>query len=141
MEWKCVRGCPTHGRVVYGPPDGRHPLTPPPVRDRYERECARLETVVWLDRSAGLAGLKSGVDEVAWECAELAFPVLSFSTPAKGRGWIDLSVAESPDATGLAILRCTLYDDPHHHWATTVATALAQALDTPLHVRDLGPDA
>jgi hypothetical protein len=92
MRWHRFGRLPGSVKLHYRAPDGKHPLTPVEIRQRYVKEVEDLALVVWYHAATVRFGFKTGIDEVAWPRERLSRFELSFCRPAKGLGYVWLSV-------------------------------------------------
>jgi hypothetical protein len=140
MEWIDYEPLPTYARLQYPSPNGEHPLTPPAVRTRYRESGADLRVVVWCDVQGGLAGVRAGIDEVAWSLLKDAHVFLEFCRPGKGSGYLALSYLGSGGGT-VIVAAASRYDERHISWARGLQKALHRATGAALREEDLGCDA
>ena len=143
MTWIEYRPLPAHARLNFPSPGGEHPLTPAAVRERYLASIADSRLVVWCDDEAGLAGVRAGIDEVAWELGSGAGTQveLEFAHPAKGSGYFVLSYLASPQARPTVIVQGDRFDKDHLDWHWGLQAALCKATGARASVMDVGADA
>jgi hypothetical protein len=127
-------------RVCYDAPSGVHPLTPESVRQRYTAEIHNSALVVWHLPDRGVAGVRAGIDEVAWHDADVAYFETSFCRAAKGPGYVWLT-AERHNGQTRTILSSDRYDDVTREWHLTVAMLLERIYPGLTRTRDSGYDA
>jgi hypothetical protein len=117
--------------------------SPPPskaeVRERYHRDVADSRLVIWTDESAGLAGVRAGIDEVTWSLTPGFHFELAFSRPAKGSGYLELSYAGQGGV--IPIAAASVFDDRHLQWFRTALQGLHNVTGAPVQETDMGHDA
>lgn len=138
-HWRELATPPSHAKVLYKAPDGRSPLTPAGVRERYDAEAQPLTTVIW--RAGDIVGIKSGIDEVSWEYKHSQSVRVAFRKPAKGAGEVLLDVVGAGRTVAVEVIRCVLYDEAHYRWVLGVADALTRAARYVVERKDRGLDA
>jgi len=139
MMWVEHTPLPTYCRLNYPEPTGQHPLTPLAIRERYRRDVADGRLVIWTDESAGLVGVRAGIDEVTWSLTPGFHFELAFSRPAKGSGYLELSYAGQGSA--IPIAGASAFDDQHLQWFRTALQGLHYATGAPVQEADMGHDA
>lgn len=135
-------GLPTgvRTRVCYDSPNGAHPLTPEVVRKRYLAEVRNSELVFWHMADRSIGGVRAGIDEVAWNDADIEYFETSFCRPAKGAGYALLS-ARMHDGKSQAIVASDQYDRDIHDWHLAAAGLLERIYPGLVRTRDDGYDA
>ena len=143
MIWIEYRPLPTHARLNFPSPGGEHALTPAAVRERYLAAIADRRLVAWCDEEADLAGVRAGIDEVAWELASGpgASVELEFGRPARGSGYLVLSYVPGAHARPVVIVQANRFDEDHLAWFEGLQTALAEVTRARTRVVDAGADA
>jgi len=143
VKWVEYRPLPVQARLNFPSPGGEHPLTRPSVRERYRTSVADRRLVAWCDEEAGLAGVRAGIDEVAWKLGTAGEPAveLEFGRPAKGSGYIVLSYLSSPGARPNAIVQANRFDAGHLVWFEGLQAVLAEVTGARTSVIDAGADA
>ena len=132
---------PASVRLHYIAPDGRHPLTPDEIRERYVREVTDSSLVVWRSLAVGRFGFRAGIDEVAWELPRVRSIELSFCRPAKGAGSVLLYVHEQP-AHGVELaLSSDRFEPALLNWFRPILALLIQMFPERVTERDNGYDA
>jgi|SRR5688572_15468482 len=94
IEWHRHLRLPTSVKLHYVAPDGRHPLTPEAIRQRYVSEVTDSSLVVWRSPALARFGFRAGIDELAWDLPRVNSIELTFCRPAKGAGSVLLYVHE-----------------------------------------------
>lgn len=119
-----------------------HPLTPMPIRQMYETEAKNLEVVVWADTVKHLVGIKAGISEHAWKVKDIKKVSLLFARPAKGAGFIWLSV-EKTDKTKEAIASANSFSDKTLDWFRSISASMTTLSSATISIEeeDIGYDA
>ena len=140
LDW--FVGLPTGARtrVCYNSPNGVHLLTPEPVRKRYLAEVSNSGLVVWHLRERNIGGIRAGIDEVAWNDADIAYFETSFCRPAKGSGYVLLE-AHCRSGRSFSILYSDRYNSVIHEWHLAAASLLDHIYPGFTRQRDDGFDA
>lgn len=81
---------PSELKLHFRNPEGRDPLTPSRVRDRYTGEASDGHFVLWGVPEEQLVGIKHGIDELVLKDDEFDFIRFYRVLPAKGSGSICL---------------------------------------------------
>ncbi len=140
LDW--LVGSPTgiRTRICYEAPSGAHPLTPQHIRERYITEVRNSALVVWHSQDSNLGGIRAGIDEIAWRDADIEYFDTSFCRPAKGHGWVTLSL--HPHNANLIPLICSdSYDETIYNWHKSVTALLERFYPGCTRLTDGGVDA
>lgn len=141
IEWHRHSRLPTSVKLHYTAPDGRHPLTPDEIRERYVREVTDSSLVVWRSLTIGRFGFRAGIDEVTWELPRVRSIALAFCRPAKGGGGVLLYVHEQP-ARGVELaLSSDRFEPALLDWFRPILALLTEMFPERVTERDDGYDA
>ena len=92
IEWHMYSPLPVPVRLQYIMPDGKHPLTPEAIRERYDKEVSDSSLVIWRSNAVGRTGFRAGIDELTWELSRIVSVEFTFCQPGKGSGSVLLCV-------------------------------------------------
>jgi hypothetical protein len=128
-------------RLNYIAPDGRHPLTPDEIRERYVLEVTDSSLVVWRSLAIGRFGFRAGIDELTWSLPRIGSIELAFYRPAKGQGSVSLCINEQPSRSMELALSSDHFDPALLDWFRPILTLLAEMFPGRVRERDGGYDA
>lgn len=141
IEWHRVSRLPTSVRLHYTEPDGRHPLTPDEIRQRYVREVSDSSLVIWRSLASGRFGFRAGIDELAWELSQVRSIEFAFCRPAKGGGSVLLYVHEQQGRGVELAISSDRFEPALLDWFRPILRLLTEMFPDRVTERDDGCDA
>ena len=113
-----------------------HPLTSEDIRSKYTELCPQFQTLVWANSQ--YSGIKIETHELTWRTEQAEELLLSFSTPAKGAGYISLVINTTISSFTLFVTK--KYDVKTIEWAETLCSALKEQSPFKLTTKNFGAD-
>lgn len=141
IEWYRHSRLPASVRLHYIAPDGRHPLTPVEIRERYVSEVTDSSLVVWRSLAVGRFGFSAGIDELTWDLQRVGSIELAFCRPAKGGGSALLYIHEQPAGSIELALSSDRFEPALLDWFRPILTLLIEMFPERVTERDDGYDA
>jgi hypothetical protein len=141
IEWHRLSQLPMSVKLHYTAPEGRHPLTPDEIRQRYVQEVSDSSLVVWRSLAGGRFGFRAGIDELAWKLPQIRSIEFAFCRPAKGGGNVLLYVHEQ-HARGVELaFSSDRFDPALLDWFRPTLRLLTEMFPEKVTERDDGYDA